>query len=440
MKKFAFRAAACSLALLGMSAAAQADVSIMYPEWLATLVEPGIKNYEAATGVDVESIKLPSDGYDKRIAVDLAAGTAADINVMDGFMVAELASAGYLMALDEPLSSWDQYKYYMPALLKLNAVDGKVYALPTDTDVRMLWYDKALFAKAGIEMPWKPKDWDDILDAATKVKEKTGADYSFALPAGTKMGEATTMQGFYMAMLGADTPEGERNRLRNWKEGKWIGKSPAITRTAELYYKVYVEQELSKPALNYAADKDAALRDALANHEFGILAGGSWDWACLFDCTGVNLPPIEERKKIIGWTPWPGSGFEGAPTTTNVSGGWSVGINAKAENPDQSVALLTTIFDKEAFSKWVLENGRMAVRDDIANMDAYKENEFLSAATKLAADTTGRDTYPGYQIVSSFVQEMTSLILEGTPAQEALEEYHEALVDEFGEENVMVIE
>ncbi len=27
----------------------------------------------------------------------------------------------------------------------------------------------------------------------------------------------------------------------------------------------------------------------------------------------------------MGWTPWPGSGVEGAPATTNISGGWAIG-------------------------------------------------------------------------------------------------------------------
>lgn len=436
MKKFLTGAAICALSTSATTAFA--DVSIMYPQWIASLVEPAIEQYEADTGTTVTSTELPVDGYDRRVAVDLAAGTAADVAVLDSFMVAELASAGYLEALEGPLSDWDQFQYYMPGLLDVVSFDGSVYALPTDTDVRMLWYDKSNFEAAGIEMPWHPETWDDVLDAAQKVKDATGADYAFLLPAGTKQAEAATMQGFYMAMLGADTKEGERNRLRNWAEGKWIGASPAITATANLYHEVYIERELTEPSINYATDLSSAVRAALNNDEIGILASGSWEWACLFDCNGLDVP--DNREEIIGWTPWPGSGAEGAPATTNISGGWAIGVNAGAEDKEAATALLTAIFDEANFKKWTLDNGRMAVRTDISESPEYMENAFLAQATELAATTTGRDTYPGYQVVSALVQDMTGAILDGVDPEDALEEYHDALVDEFGEENVMTLE
>jgi multiple sugar transport system substrate-binding protein len=184
----------------------------------------------------------------------------------------------------------------------------------------------------------------------------------------------------------------------------------------------------------------AAIREALMNDELGILASGSWEWACLFDCNGVNVPTVEERNAMLGWTPWPGSGAEGAPTTTNISGGWSIGVNAAAEDQEAAVALLTAIFDQGNFSDWTISQGRMGVRTDITESPAYAENAYLAEATKLAATTTGRDTYPGYQVVSALVQQMTADILDGVSPEDALAEYKAALIDEFGEENVITFE
>jgi multiple sugar transport system substrate-binding protein len=427
------------LALALSAAPALAEVSIMYPEWIASLVEPGIANFEAATGTTVNAIRLPGEGYDQRIAVDLAAGTAADVNVIDSFMVAELASAGYLMPLDGPLAAWDQFQHYMPGLLEVVSYAGSVYALPTDTDVRMLWYDRSLFAAAGIAMPWAPATWQDVLDTAQILKD-AGVEYAFLLPAGTKQGEAATMQGFYMALLGADTPEGDRNRLRAWDEGKWIGDSPALRATANLYNEVYNVRELTSPAINYATDIGAAVREALANDELGILASGSWEWVCLFDCNGVNVPSVEERNEMLGWAPWPGSGAAGAPATTNISGGWAMGINADAADPAAAIALMTTIFDAENFGAWTVTQGRMGVRTDITESPDYVANAYLAEATRLAATTTGRDTYPGYQVVSSLVQRMTANILDGVSPEDALAEYKAALIDEFGEESVITFD
>ena len=439
MLKRSLLAGVTALSLIAAAAVpAKAEVSIMYAEWLASLVEPGIEAFKAETGEEVNAIKLPGQGYDQRIALDLSAGTAADVVQMDSFMVSELASAGYLHPLNEQGAGWDQYQYYMPGLLEVASYEGQVYGLPTDTDVRMLWYDKSNFEKAGIPLPWEPKSWADVLDAAQKLKD-AGVPYFFQLPAGTKQAEAATMQGFYMALLGADVPEGDRNRLLNRETGQWIGDSPALRRTLELYKQVYGDMEM--PAdLNYATDIGAAVREALANDQIGILASGSWEDACLWDCNGVNLPSREERDAMVGWTPWPGSGEPGTKATTNISGGWTIGVNANAADKDMAFKLVTAIFDAENFKSWTLANHRMAVRTDISESPEYMEDPYLAKATALAADTTGRDTVPGYQTVSALVQQMTADILDGAEVEDVVQDYHDALVDEFGEENVIVYE
>ena len=439
MLKRTLLASAAALALLAATAPAQA-VSIMYAEWLASLVEPGIANYEAATGEKVEAIKLPGDGYVERVALDLSAGTAADVIQMDSFVVSELASAGYVQPLDDLATTWDQYGAYMKGLLDVVSYDGHVYALPTDTDVRMLWYNLELFKQAGIATPWSPKTWDDVLAAAQTIKDKTGVENAFLLPAGTKQGEAATMQGFYMALLGADVPEAGRNRLRDWAAGKWVGDSPGLRRTLELYKKVYQDQKLAGKAINYATDIGAAVRAEMTGNKMGILASGSWEYACFWDCNGVNLPSTAERDAVVAWTPWPGSGEPGAKTTTNISGGWAIGINAKAADKAAAEKLLTAIFDKGNFGEWTVKNKRMAVRTDISESPEYTADAYLAKATAMAADTTGRDTYPGYQRVSAFVQQMTAAILDGASVDDAIAEYKASLIDELGEENVITYE
>lgn len=438
MLRQGFLTTVAAVSLLAAAAMpAQAEVSFMYPEWISALVEPGIEAFEAETGETVNAIKLPGQGYDQRIALDLSAGTAADVNVMDSFMVSELASAGYLSPLNDLASAWDQYQYYLPGLLEVASYQGQVYALPTDTDVRMLWYDLSNFEKAGIPTPWQPKSWADILDAATKLKE-AGVQYPFQLPAGTKQAEAATMQGVYMALLGADVPEGDRNRLLNRETGQWIGDSPGLRRVFDLYYQVYNEQQLNPADLNYATDIGAAVRAAAAADQLGILASGSWEDACLWDCN--NPPSREERDAQVAWTPWPGSGEPGTMATTNISGGWAIGLNAKAADQDLAFKLVTTIFDEANFKAWTLATHRMAVRTDISESPEYTADPFLAEATKLAAETTGRDTVPGYQTVSALIQQATSDLLDGASVDEVMQSYHDALVDEFGEEAVITYE
>ena len=431
-------ASAVVLTLMTAAGPALADMSIEYNDSFAPLVENGVKNYEAANpGQKINLIKLPSDGYQDRVALDLSSGSAPDLIMVDSFLVAEYAGTKYLAPLDDMLKGWDQFQYYSKGLLDVASYNGKVYALPTDTDVRMLWYNKADFAKAGIADPWAPKSWDDVLAAAGKLKA-AGVPDAWVIPAGTKQEEAATMQGFYMALLGAGNPTGDTNRLRVRADDKWIGDSPALRSTLQLYHDVYVDKKLADGSINYTDDGAQTNKDFL-DGKIGIFASGSWQNACLWDCSGKNVPSQADRDKIVGWAPWPGDGKPGDKATTNISGGWTIAINSKA--PDQATAfkLLTTIFDAKNFGDWTVGTHRMAVRSDIATSAAYTADPFLAKATELAKDTTGRDTVPGYAKVSALVQTATGDILDGKSVDDVIKAYQSGLVDEFGADKVVTL-
>ena len=431
-------AASAVLMAVGAAPAWAADLSIEYNSSFAALVENGVKNFEAANpGQKVNLIKLPGDGYQDRVALDLSSGSAPDLIMVDSFLVAEYAGTSYLAPLDDMLKNWDQFKYYAKGLMDVASYNGKVYALPTDTDVRMLWYNRAAFAKAGLPDPWTPKTWDDVLAAAQKLKD-AGVANAWLIPAGTKQQEAATMQGFYMALLGAGSPDGDANRLRVRADDKWIGDSPAIRKTLQLYHDVYVDKKLGVGSDNYTLDF-AATNKAFLDGKIGIMASGSWLNTCLWDCNGKNVPSQEDRNKIVGWAPWPGDGTPGNKATTNISGGWTIAINAKAPDQAASFKLLTAIFDEKNFEEWTVTTHRMAVRSDIASSPAYTADTFLAKATDLAKDTTGRDTVPGYQKVSALVQRATADILDGKSVDDVVKEYHDALVDEFGDAKVVTL-
>src|SRR5258708_2374531 len=107
-------AAVAAMSIFVAAVPAQADVSIAYNANFDSLITPAIAAYEAKTGQKVKAIKLPgNDDYSSRIALDLSAGTSADVIMVDSYIVAEYAGTGYLAPLDDLLKGWDQYKDFM---------------------------------------------------------------------------------------------------------------------------------------------------------------------------------------------------------------------------------------------------------------------------------------------------------------------------------------
>ncbi len=95
--------------------------------------------------------------------------------------------------------------------------------------------------------------------------------------------------------------------------------------------------------------------------------------------------------------------------------------------------------DAKNLGAWTVKSASLTVRTDIADSAAYKADPYMSSITPLVADTTGRDTVPGYDKVSALVQDMTTGILDGKSIDDVVKTYHDALVDEFGDDNVVTL-
>jgi multiple sugar transport system substrate-binding protein len=431
-------ATAC-LSICGWATSATADITVTYPTGWEELLEPAFRQFESETGEKVVSVVVPKD-IDQRLVVDFAGGAASDVVVYDSYRTSEYTESGYLADLTAYAEKWEDWPHYFGSLKEISTISGVVRGIPNYTDVRMLWYNRAIFEQAGIEQPWKPATWSDVLAAAEKIKAAAPkVEYPLYFPVGTKMGEATTMQGFYMALLGADRSEGGRNRLRDWEKGLWIGDSPAIRKVLGLYQEIFVNRGLSARELYYTPDVWGDMRRAFADGKIGIMAGGSWEYRSIWRAVGTEKSP-DEIDAFMAWAPFPGDGTEGAPLFSNISGGWNFGISEQSSQKDLAWKLVETILDGPKYAAWVAKQGRVAVRRDALEAPDYKANAYLTSLSPLLESTTGRDTYPGYSSVSAFIQEATAAILDGKSIDDVVATYRKSLEDEFGASKVTVIE
>jgi multiple sugar transport system substrate-binding protein len=422
----------------GALLAAQAQqLSITFGEPWKELFEPAIADFERRTGVAVQVDLVPA-GVDmvEKVGLDLAAGQASDIIMVDSFMIPSWAEAGFLRPLDDFLAGWPDWSQYFPGMQEIVEFQGQHYAVMIDTDVRMLWYWKPIFREAGLPIPWVPKSWADVLETAQRIKEKVGVRHPLFIPMGTKWAEGSTMQGFYMVLLGADTSEGDRNRLRDRAAGKWIGSSPAIERALEFYRTVF-EQGLSVVEDHFVPDVWGTWRELMRTGQIGIGLGGSWEWREFWPV--AQLPSESERKELLGWAPMPGIGLPGTPEVAEISGGWSLAINADARNPDLAWQFFETLFERDRVGKWLAFAGKVATRADVTEVPEYARNKFLTEVVRtLMPFTTFRDTFPGYPKVSRFVQEATEdVAVNGLTPEEAMTNYRQKLIDEFGTDAVL---
>jgi len=426
---------------LAVTGFAQQVISVQYGEPWKDLFESAIVEFEKTTGAKVDRMLIPY-GVDmwEKIALDFAAGVASDVLMVDGFTIADCVEAGYIHKLDGYVKEWPDWGQYYPAFQAMGSYQGHVYGITLETSANaILWYWKPNFEKAGIPMPWKPKDWDEVLETAEKIKERLpDVEYPLYIPMGTKWGEGATCCGIYSEILGADSSEGDRNRLWNYTTGKWIGSSPAIERALNFYREIFFVRKLCPTEAMYAPDVWGEWRRLMRESKIGIGQGGAWEWAEFWP--EAIRPPEEQRADFLGLAPLPGSGDPGTPPIQTISGGWTVAMNKEAKNPDLAWEFLRILNSKERLAKWLAAAGKLSMRKDSAEISEYGENEFLMEIGKLLPYSTYRDAVAGYTTVSHYLQQaMEKVAVDGLSAAEATEWYKNKLIEEFGKDQVEII-
>jgi multiple sugar transport system substrate-binding protein len=69
---------------------------------------------------------------------------------------------------------------FLPALYKVSSIyKGKQWGIPIAAATRVMFYNKKLFKKAGLNPNHPPSDWSQLLYYASQIKKKTGA-YGYA--------------------------------------------------------------------------------------------------------------------------------------------------------------------------------------------------------------------------------------------------------------------
>jgi multiple sugar transport system substrate-binding protein len=130
-------------------------------------------------GVDVTLIHIPGQSdYRRRLAADFAAGTPADVVLLNYRRYAAFAARGALEPLGPYLqrSALIQPSDFYPQALDPFYWQGTLACIPQNLSSLAVYYNKDLFAAAGVPLPQPSWSWDDFLSAAKRLTRDTDGD------------------------------------------------------------------------------------------------------------------------------------------------------------------------------------------------------------------------------------------------------------------------
>jgi multiple sugar transport system substrate-binding protein len=283
-------------------------------------------------GADAEVLSDPFMTWIDKFQVQFAAGNAPDVNLIDCAHMPALSNAGYLMDLGDKLGK-SYFDQFVPGVLAFYTWKGNYYAAPYTMDTRILYYNKDLFRKAGLDPDKPPTTWAEYLADAKALTMDTSGDgqvdtygNAYDLPI-----KEFTLASLYCASPGA--------MLIVDKDGKV---KPNVN-TPEFRGYLKLMHDLRPYSPPDFATLDGQGNDKLyVNGKLGMRINGSW---------------ILDQNPGLRDKPWFGQAMIPRMSANGPDGsygaGFGVGIPATDKNPALALELLKLIMSPEFNAKLI---------------------------------------------------------------------------------------
>jgi arabinogalactan oligomer / maltooligosaccharide transport system substrate-binding protein len=356
-----------------------------------TLIERFNEEYP---DVEIDHQFVPFGDAQNKFKTAAEAGSGApDILRAEVAWVPEFASLGYLYALDGTAALEDSDDYFETPLSS-NVFDDKTYGVPQVTDSLALLYNKQLFEQAGIESA--PTTWDEVADAAEKLKSEANVDGLFINPGGYFLLP-------FMYGEGGDLVDTEAEEIVVNSDANVTG----ITTAQEL---VNSGAAVKPPA----ADGYAAMMTAFNEGKVGMIINGPWEVNNIRNAEGFG--GIEN----LGIAPVPGGSVTaGAPVGGH---NYVVYSGMDQEKADAAIAFISFMNSAESQAFLADELGLLPTRKSAYENDTVAGNEVVSAFSDVVDAAVARPWIPeGGQFFAALDTMAVEVLVQGAEPQKALD-------------------
>jgi multiple sugar transport system substrate-binding protein len=122
-------------------------------------------------------------------------------DVIEGVLEGMIAyqKAGLITPIDDLFSRWPEKDKFIPSTIKALTINGKLYGVPYNTNVRVLLYRKDILQKYNLQ---PPKSWEDMLDDAAMISAKEQGVAGLGLT--TKSRQCSDVPGIHFVFLSSE--------------------------------------------------------------------------------------------------------------------------------------------------------------------------------------------------------------------------------------------
>lgn len=315
------------------------------------------QDYMAANpNIEIEITVLENEAFKTRLVTVMQANDPPDLfQSWGGGVLWEFARAGLLRNIAPELEANDgewKNSFAAQAALDLFSLDGEYYGVPWTWGAVGIFYNKALFAEAGLDPENPPATWEEFLAAVQQLKDAGITPIS--------VGELEKWPGHFWWVYLAIRLGGEEAFLNAYNREGAFTDEPFVQ--AGEYLNQLIELEPFQEghlAMGYGDAAGMMGRGEAAMELMGQWSPGTQKFFC--DCEGLG--------EDLGWFPFPDVP-EGAGDAADVLGGgdgFAVGKNAPDETIDFLRYITSVDVQAAAADVWVVpvvKGAETAIADD----------------------------------------------------------------------------
>lgn len=355
-----------------------------------------LREFEAThPGVRVRSETLPaaSDEQHQFYVVNLEGQSAGfDVMMLDLIWVPEFARAGWLLDLTSRVSG-DELGAFFPSAVHAGSYAGRVWALPWNMNVGLLYYRADLLAKYGLE---PPATWDELVAQTRRVREGERD-----APLDGYLWQGKQYEGLMCNVLEAFWSHG--TDLLD-ADGRLLP-DPQRAGEALAFLRGLIESGVS-PRWTTAADEELSRRAFGDGHAVFLR-----NWPYVLDLLEAADSPVRGR---VGITPLPGRTRD--TRGLGATGGSHLGVARASRHPEEAIALarfMTAERAQRAMLAGTLYPARTALYHDA---ELVRRHPALPRIHALMLAGRPRPVTPNYLLLSTTLQPEFSAVLVGLRA------------------------
>lgn len=300
-----------------------------------------VTKYNATHENKVELTAIPDDGFLQKVGSAAGAKSLPDILVSDVVYMPNYTSQHILLDITDRINALPYANALAPSHIANGTWQNKKYGVPHKLASSVLFYNKDLFTKAGLDPQKPPTNFDEMLADARAIHAIGPNVYGFDF--GGNCGGCTEYTMFpYMWAAGQDmlADQGTKADFDN-----------QASRDVFALYKQLWDQGLVPS--NAQTQDGSTWADAFVGGNVGLMAQGSAMIGRL------------DKESHFNWGVAPLPAPHGSASSTFV-GGDSAAITATSKHPDQAWDFLKWTLDEDAQVNVIAKNGDLPDRTDLA--------------------------------------------------------------------------